>query len=409
MPLYSYKAADFSGKVVSSVIEAESEEGVVSILQDQGMLPVRISKVSKKTSKTPHFLSIDVKTFYQRVTSKDVMHFTQDLTALLDAGLPVDRSLKILVEAAENKSFKAVVNDMLSAIEGGIDLSEAMGRHPKAFSEFYVNMVKAGEAGGVLNRVLDRLGQFLETSQELKDYVKTAMVYPIFLLCVGGLSIIVLMTFVIPNFSVIFADMGSAIPWSTKMLLTLSDLFRKYWWAGILAFVGIYFLLVWYLKTPEGKLKFDAIKIKMPVTGDLVKKMEVGRISRTLGTLMDSGVPILEAILLVKDIVNNRIIARSMEDIYDKVKEGERLSLPLTQVKIFPSMAIHMIKVGEETGNLSGMLLKVADNYDKLVKNLVKRVVSLIEPVMILFMGVIIGSIVVSMLMAIFSMNEISI
>ena len=406
MPLYSYKAAGGSGKVLSSVIEAEDETAAAALLQESGLLPIRIWPASQKISKASGFFSTDIKSFFQKVSLKDVMFFTQDLTALIEAGLPLDRSLKILFEATENPKFKEIVKEILKAIEGGIDLSEAMGKYPKVFSNFYVNMVRAGEVGGVLNKVLERLGVFLETSQELKDFVKSAMIYPLFLLGVGGLSIIVLMTYVIPNFSVIFADMGDAIPWSTKMLLNMSAAFRSYWWVMILIVGIVAFSISRSLKSKKGRVRFDALKLKLPLIGDLIKKIEVGRITRTLGTLIESGVPILDAIALVKDIVDNKTIAGSMTQIYEKVKEGERLSQPLADMDIFPSLAIHMIKVGEETGNLSGMLLKVANNYDKVVKNLVKKVVSLMEPVMILAMGVVIGSIVVSMLMAIFSMND---
>ncbi|WP_321491555.1 type II secretion system F family protein [uncultured Desulfobacter sp.] len=408
MPLYAYKAVDPSGKVSNSVIEAGSEKDAVNLLQNAGLMPIRISVSSQKESKVSGLLSIDILSFFQRVSPKDVMHFTQDLTALLEAGLPVDRSLGILLEATESLKFKETIKDILKAIEGGVSLSEALGRHPKVFSDFYINMIKAGEAGGILSRVLERLGIFLETSQELKDYIKSAMIYPLFLLGVGGLSIIVLMTYVIPNFSVIFADMGDAIPWSTKLLLDASHAFRSYWWVGIIVVACIYIILRKLLKSPKGKIRFDALKMKLPFVGDLIRKIEVGRISRTLGTLIESGVPILNAIILAKDIVSNQIITRAMDGIYNKVKEGENLSHPLSQTDIFPSLAIHMIRVGEETGNLSGMLLKLSDNYEKVVKNLVKRIVSLMEPVMILIMGVVIGSIVVSMLMAIFSMNDIS-
>jgi general secretion pathway protein F len=334
------------------------------------------------------------------------MQFTEDLTALLNAGLPVDRSLTILVDATQNHVFKDIVKDILKSIESGSDLSEAMARHPKIFSKFYVNMIKAGEAGGILEDVLERLGLFLSSSQELKDYIKSAMVYPLFLLFVGGISIIILMTFVIPKFSVIFADMGSALPLSTRILLIASDIFRVYWWALIIAGIVFVFGLIQYLKTPKGQIQFDILKIKMPVIGDLIKKIEVGRITRTLGTLINSGVPILQSILLVRDIVNNKLIADSMDETYDRVKEGERLSVPLSLNHIFPPLAVHMIKVGEETGNLAEMLLKIADNYEKIVKNLVKRAISLLEPLMILMMGIVVGFIVISMLMAIFSMND---
>lgn len=407
MPLFSYKAIDdSSGKIINAVMEAESESVIVSRIQESGMIPIRITQTSKQNSKTKSILSFDIKNIFGRISSKDVMHFTQDLTALLEAGLPVDKSLKILVDASENPRFQSVVEEILKAIEGGIDLSEALGRHPKIFSDFYKNMVKAGETGGILDKVLERLGIFLETSQELKDYIKSALVYPLFLLFVGGISIIVLMTYVIPKFAVIFADLGSAIPLSTRVLLMCSDVFRMYWWAMIIGIGIIIFGGAKYLKTPNGRLKFDYLRINFPLIGDLTQKIEVGRISRTLGTLINSGVPILQAIVLVKDIVNNKVVAASMTDVYEKVKNGERLSVPLYQTKIFPSLAIHMVRVGEETGNLSQMLLKIADNYERVVKNLVKRAVSLMEPVMILLMGVIVGFIVISMLMAIFSMND---
>lgn len=409
MPQYTYKAVNSSGKVIKSFIEAGDEQSAVALLQEAGLLIVRIKEVSQKETGGFRFFSQDISSFFRRVSSKDVMYFTQDLTSLLEAGLPVDRSLGILLEATEKVPFKEIIKEILKAIEGGVTLSEAMGRHPRVFSEFYVNMVKAGEAGGILTQVLERLGVFLETSQELKEYITSAMIYPLFLLGVGGLSIIVLITYVIPNFSVIFADMGNAIPWSTKLLLDLSSVFRSYWWVMVLALIIGYVAVSRYIRSQKGRLRFDLLKMRLPLTGNLIRKIEVGRITRTLGTLTESGVPILEAIVLVKDIVHNRIIAGAMDGIRDRVKEGERLSQPLGQMDIFPPLAIHMIQVGEETGNLSGMLLKVADNYDKAVKNLVKRLVSLMEPMMILFMGVVIGSIVVSMLMAIFSMNDMSI
>lgn len=406
MPLYSYKAVAPDGKVSQSVMEADSESSVATHLQQSGLIPMRIALASKRAASIGNLLSFDIRTIFQRVSSKDVMHFTQDLGALLEAGLPVDRSLHILVEATGNPKFKSIIREMMKAIEGGIDLSEAMSRHPKIFSEFYVNMVRAGEAGGILEKVLERIGSFLETSQELTDYIRSAMIYPLFLLFVGGISIIIMMTFVIPKFSVIFTDMGSALPWSTRVLLITSDLFRHYWWALIIGGILFVFAAARYLKTARGRGRYDRLKIRVPVIGDLVRKIEVGRISRTLGTLIDSGVPILQSLVLVKGIVGNQIVSKAMGEIYDRVKEGERLSVPLTRTDIFPPLAVHMIKVGEETGNLSGMLLRVADNYEKTVKNLVKRVTSLIEPVLILLMGVVVGFIVISMLLAIFSMNN---
>jgi len=406
MAIYTYKATDTTGKIVKGTLEAEGEKGVVAGLQDMGYIPIRVSLAGGERKRFDFDLSKDILSIFKRISTKDVMMFTQDLSSLLEAGLPVDRALSILIDVAEKEKFKGVVGDVLKAVQGGSYLSDALAKFPKVFSTFYVNMVRAGEAGGVLEAVLGRLGVFLENSQDLKDYIKSAMVYPIFLVFVGGISIIVLLTFVIPKFSIIFSDMGQAIPLSTRLLLGFSEVLRKYWLVILGGLGVIYFFLRQYMMTPAGRLRGDQYKMDFPICGELVKKVEVARFARTLGTLTRSGVPILQAINLVKDIIGNRVIARSMGEVYERVKEGERLSKPLSETGIFPSLAIQMITVGEETGRLDEMLLRVAENYEKVVRNMVKRFVSLLEPAMILAMGLVVGFIVISMLMAIFSMNE---
>ena len=406
MVTYSYKAADSTGKIVTGVLEADEEKKVAAELQTRGLIPIRITQAKGNGRRLGLNVSEQFLGLFHRVSSKDVMVFTQDLATLLEAGLPVDRALSLLIESAEKEQFKMVVNDILKTVQGGGYLSDALARHPKAFTSFYVSMVRAGEAGGVLEAVLSRLGEFLESAQELKDYIKSAMVYPIFLVGVGGLSIIVLLTFVIPKFSIIFSDMGQTIPLSTQFLLGISHLLQSYWWA-ILAVLGTgYYFLRKYLKTPAGRLKFDRKKMNFPVVGELIKKIEVARFARTLGTLTKSGVPILQALTLVKDILENRVISAAMENVYTRVKEGDRLSKPLRDTGIFPPLAIQMITVGEETGRLDRMLLRVAESYEKMVRNMVKRLISLLEPTMILLMGLVVGFVVVSMLMAVFSMNE---
>ena len=406
MTTYSYKAADSAGKIVTGTLEADEEKKAAAQLQTLGLIPMRIIQAKGNgkglaSNLGEHFLSL-----LNGVSSKDVMVFTQDIATLLEAGLPVDRALSLLIESAEKKPFKMVVGDILKTVQGGGYLSDALAKHPKAFTSFYVSMVRAGEAGGVLEAVLSRLGEFMESSQELKDYIKSAMVYPVFLVGVGGLSIIILLTFVIPKFSIIFSDMGQSIPLSTQILLGISELLQSYWWAILGVLGAAYFFLRKYLKTPAGRLKFDRKKMKFPVVGDLVKKIEVARFARTLGTLTKSGVPILQALMLVKDIVGNRVISAAMENVYARVKEGDRLSKPLRDTGIFPPLAIQMITVGEETGKLDRMLLRVAESYEKMVRSMVKRLISLLEPTMILLMGLVVGFVVVSMLMAVFSMNE---
>jgi len=406
MPTYIYKATDSSGKIVNGSLEADGEKGVVAELHDMGFIPIRIA-LSKGSGKALDVdISKQISSLLKGVSGKDILAFTQDLSTLLESGLPVDRALSILIEAAEKEKVKEVVGDILKTVQGGGYLSDAMAKHPKVFSTFYVNMVKAGEAGGVLESVLGRLGAFLESSQELKDYIKSALVYPLFLVFVGGASIIILLTFVIPKFSVIFSDMGQAIPFSTRFLLDLSEVLRSYWWVILGGLGAIVFFLRRYFTTRAGRLRLDRNKLSFPVVGGLVRKIEVARFARTLGTLTKSGVPILQALVLVKDIIGNRVIAKSMEEVYDKVKEGDKLSKPLSDSGIFPSLAIQMITVGEETGKLDSMLLRVAENYEKMVKDTVKRFISLLEPAMILAMGLVVGFVVISMLMAIFSMNE---
>jgi len=406
MPTFAYKATDSSGKVVNGLLEADAEKGVVSELHSMGLIPIRITASGGRSS----LLDLDVigriTALFNSFSGKDLLLFTQDLATLLEAGLPVDRALATIIDAADKERVKEVTGDILKAVQGGGYLSDALARHPDIFSTFYVNMVKAGEAGGVLESVLARLAEFLESSQELRDYIKSAMVYPAFLVAVGGLSIIILLTFVIPKFSVIFSDMGQTIPVTTRFLLGLSDILRSYWWAILAVLAGLGLLFRRYVNTPEGRLRMDQKKLDFPVVGDLVRKIEVSRFARTLGTLANSGVPILQAIRLVREIMTNQVIARSMDTVYDRIKEGDRLSKSLRVAGLFPSLAVQMITVGEETGRLDAMLLKVADNYEKMVKALVKRLIGLLEPAMILAMGLIVGFVVISMLMAIFSMNE---
>jgi type II secretion system protein F len=406
MPLYVYKGINGSGKVASGALEAKEEKAVVAELHKMGLIPIRVTP-SKKTG---NLLDLDfskyARAIFKGVSSKDVMVFTQDLAVLLEAGLPVDKALSIMINAAEKASLKDMVGDILKAVQGGGYLSDALSRHPRLFSTLYINMVRAGEVGGVLETVLERLGSFLESSQDLKDYIKSSLVYPIFLVLVGGISIIIMLTFVIPKFSIIFADMGGSIPLATRFLLGLSKILTGYWWLMLAVLGAAFFLLSRYLRTPKGRLRLDQYKMDLPVSRDLVRKIEVARFARTLGTLTQSGVPILQALSLVKSIMVNQVIARFMEQVYERVKKGERLSTPLTDMEIFPSLAIQMITVGEETGRLDGMLLRVAENYEKMVKTTVKRFVNLLEPVMILVMGLVVGFIVISMLMAIFSVNE---
>ena len=406
MTLYSYKATDPSGKIVNATVEAPDEMKVADKIHAMGYIPIRIIPAGKQSKALRYDVSDFVFYIFKRISNKDVILFTQDLSSLLEAGLPFDRALSILLQVTEKERFKEVISDVLKIVQGGGYLSDALARHPKVYSGFYVNMVRAGEAGGVLEDVLRRLGIFLENTQDLKDYIKSALVYPVFLLFVGGISVIILMTFVIPKFSIIFSDLGQAMPLSTTLLLGFSEILRSFWWVILGGMVAVYFVFHRFKTTASGRLTVDRYKFNLPVFGELVKKIEVARFARTLGTLIRSGVPILKALDLAKDIIVNKVMANSMTQIHTRVKEGERLSKSLEDTKIFPSLAVQMITVGEETGKLEEMLIRVAENYEKIIRNMIKRLISLLEPAMILGMGLVVGFIVISMLMAIFSMND---
>ncbi|MHB8773145.1 MAG: type II secretion system F family protein [Syntrophales bacterium] len=406
MATFSYKATDPSGRVVNGTLEAAEEREAIASLQRMRYIPIRISPAKNSRLGLDVDLSKRIASFFTRVSTKDVVVFTQDLSTLLEAGVPVDRALAILIDVAENARFKEIIRDILKSVQGGSYLSNALAKYPRVFSSFYVSMVRAGEAGGVLDDILKRLGAFLESAQDFKDYLKSAMVYPTFLVFVGGVSIIVLLTFVLPKFSLIFSDMRQAIPVSTKVLLAISAALQAYW-PIILASLGAgYYALGRYLKTPAGSLRFDRTQLHFPLVGELVRKIEVARFARTLGTLAQSGVPILQALHLVQGIIGNQVIAGMLGNVYNRVKEGERLSRPLSEIAVFPSLAIQMITIGEETGRLGEMLVRVAENYEKAARDTIRRLVSLLEPAMILGMGIVVGFIVISMMMAIFSMNE---
>jgi len=406
MPVFSYKAVDPSGKVIRQIMETADEKEVVTKLQDMGCIPIRIHAGGGAKLGLGLYRPENIRLFFNRISNRDVMLFTQDLASLLEAGLPLDRTLSILMDVVDRDQFKEVIGEIKKAVQAGSDFSDALAGYPRVFSAFYVNMVRAGEAGGVLDAVLQRLSIFLQSSQELKEYITSALVYPLFLVCVGGLSIIVLMTFVIPKFSIIFADLGQAVPLSTRFLLAVSALLRAYWWVLGGLGTGFYLLFRRYLRTPAGRITFDRLKLRLPLVGDLIRKIEVARFTRTLGTMINSGVPILDALRLVKGIIGNQVIAQSLWEIHERVKKGEKLSRSVGNSNTFPALAVQMITVGEETGRMDEMLLRVADNYEKMVRNIVKRLISFMEPAMILMMGLVVGFIVISMLMAVFSMND---
>jgi general secretion pathway protein F len=394
MAVFSYRGTNAQGTILEGAIEAADEQAAIERLKNSNIIPIKIF-VPGKGLKTR---------FSLRSHSGDLLNFTTELASLLEAGLPLDRSLNILAGISDNKDKQALIQSILRSIREGNSFSDALQKHPRMFSRLYINMIKAGEAGGVLPIVLEKLTEFLESAQELREQVLSSMIYPIILVSTGGLSIIILLTYVLPKFSVIFSEMGSSLPLATQLLLSFSRGLKNYWWIALILLFLSWFLFRTYVKSEQGRYRWDGIKLKL--LGDIIRKLETARFCRTLGTLIKSGVPLLQALRNSRDVISNQAIASALETVSQGVKEGKGMALPLAAAGVFPPLALSMIKVGEETGQLDSMLLKTAAVYEKSLRVSIKRFISFLEPAMILGMGLVIGFIVLSMLMAIFSITD---
>ena len=405
MAFFRYKAVTPEGKVVEGTLEAVDQETVLARLQEQGQLPIKVSS----SEETGGLLSREIRLPWQRkkVPQRDLLIFTQELSTLVKAGLTLDRSLSVLSDLTENDYLAEVVRELLSEIRGGKALSDALSAYPQVFPKVYVNMVRAGEVGGALDQILERLEAYLEGADELRSYLISSMIYPCILIVVATGSIIAMMTVVIPQFADIFENAGAPVPLPMQVLLVLSGFMTGFWWLILLVIGGGGYWIYSRLKTEEGRLKWDRQLLKLPVFGPVLQKLEVSRFSRTLGTLLQSSVPLIQSINLVKEIVENQAIASTMESIKSGVKKGEGLTRPIREAEIFPPFALHLLAVGEETGRLDDMLVQIADSYDRDLKRSLQRLVALLEPAIILVMGLIIGVMVVSMLYSIFSINDV--
>jgi len=398
VPVFTYRATTREGAIVEGVVDAPDERAATERLKNSGVIPLKVGSTEQGKKKP---FQISVRIGRQR---DQVLTFTTELSSLLGAGLPLDRSLNILGEISVDREMKVVISEILRSIREGGSFSDALQKHPSLFPTIYVNMVRAGEAGGVLDTVLDQLNEFLESAKELKDSVVSAMIYPAILVLTGGISIIVLMTYILPRFSVIFDELGGSLPLATKMLLAVSSFLSSFWWLFLLAAAGLVIGLRSFIRTKEGRYARDRLLLRL--TGEIIRKFETARFARTLGTLIKSGVPMLLALVNAKDVISNRVIAQSIDAVTKGAREGRGIAVPLAQTNAFPQLALSMIKVGEETGQLDVMLLKVAQTYEKSLRTEIRRFMGVLEPAMILIMGAVIGFIVISMLMAIFSITE---
>lgn len=402
---FTYRATTSDGHIVDGFMEGPEEFFVASKLQELGLIPIRIS-VNDVAQEATRGLTLGFS--LKKVGRGELLAFTKEMSSLLRAGVPLDRGLRILIEnISSEKVFSKVLGEVLRDVVGGSSLADAVGAHPKVFSRLYVNMVRSGESSGTLETTLERLAEFLERSHEIRGQVTSALVYPAFLTFVSGVSIIILLLFVIPKFASTFSDIGVSLPMSTEFLLALSHVVVQYWWLIVFLILMMVFSCRYYINTPSGKFAWDNLKLRLPVIGGLVQRIEVARFARTLGTILNGGVPILESLGIVREVAINSVIVETIGGLQVKVKRGESIGGSLKGNPFIPSLAVEMISVGEETGRLPEILIEIADTFDKQVSEYVKRLLSLLEPSLILFMGLIVGGIVVSMLLAIFSINEI--
>lgn len=403
MPIFNYVATDAQGKQVKGAVEADSQALAISRVREMHYFPTRVTEQKAKAKSAPGKggalqFQIKIPGLTDRVGAKQLTPFTRQLSTLIDAGLPLIRSLSVLRKQMKPGALRDTLETVSQDVEGGSTFSEALAKHPRAFSKLFVNMVKAGEVGGVLDVVLQRLAEFTEKSMALRRKIKGAMIYPLVVICViiGVLAII--FRFVIPTFVEMFEGIGHELPGPTLFLISIHDFIRTP--QALLIPVGIIvFIILFQLikKTKKGGLVIDKIKLKLPLFGSLAQRIVVSRFSRTLGTLISSGVPILQALSITKETAENAVISQAVSNVHDSIREGETIAGPLEESGAFPPLVTSMITVGEETGNLDQMLAKVADTYDEEVDVAVAGLASTMEPLLIVIMGLIVGFVVIAL------------
>ena len=422
MPKYDYVALDNRGKETKGTVEVASQNEAIGRVKEMGLFPTKIVEIEKGQYKKSSQkrtgsasraggkkggalnINLSIPGLGGKVKPKVLTAFTRQLATLVDAGLPLLRGLRVLEKQERSGVLKKVLGELALSIEGGSTFSEALAQHPKVFNRLFVNMIKAGELGGVLEVVLKRLAEFSEKAQKIKGKVKAALFYPVAVLIVAVGILILLMVMVVPKFKEVFAGMGVKMPWFTTFVLKISDAIRLHILStlGVVVVVVILFMLA--IKTKIGRYVWDKVKLKMPVLGPVISRVSIARFTRTLGTLVSSGVPILQALTIVKETAGNVIISNAIAGVHESVKEGETITAPLEASGVFPPMVVSMVDVGEQTGALPEMLLKISDNYDEEVDNAVASMTSLLEPIMIVFLAVMVGSIVIAMFLPLIAM-----
>ena len=408
MALFAFDAVRQSGDPVSAQLEAASEAEAVERVREQGLILLRIQTAAAAAiSSHEKKLGTFARLFATRKVSREqVVAFTRDLANLISAGLPLDRAFELLVGLADSGPQASLLQELRDRVRSGQALSQALGDHPKQFDRLFVNMVRAGEASGTLGPVLERISEFQERSAELRSSVQSALLYPIVLVAVAIVAVMTMIFFVVPKFETTFRQFGKALPPATENLLAISHWFREDGWMLVIGAAALFILIRGRLRTPLGRLNWDRRKLTLPILGDLFAKIEVARLARTLGTLLGNGVSLLPALTIVKDTVDNRALANSLEGVLVRLKAGQGFARPLMETGLYPKLAVHMVAVGEETGKLDSMLLKVAEVYDLEVNTTLKRALGLLEPVLILTLAVVVGGIIFALMSALLGLTE---
>jgi len=405
MPVYEYTALDAKGKTKSGIIDAEGASAARQKLRSSGIFPVSISETQEVVKEsTPQ--ALDLSRFFTRIKPAEIAMMTRQLTTLISAGFPLVSALDALLPQTKSKGFKRILAKIKDSIVEGNSFAQALSQYPGTFSQLYVNMVRAGETSGTLEIVLDRLADITEKQQDLKNRIQTALAYPIFMCFIGILVLFVLLTYIVPNITSIFAEMNQVLPAPTRLLIFLSGFFRLYWWIILGALLAAAVTLHRAKKTEKGRYWFDKIILSLPAFGVLARKLAVARFTRTLGSLLENGVSMLIALEIVKNITGNQLIADTVENAAQGVSKGQGLGDALSEGQTFPQLAIQMVQVGEQSGELEAMLNKVADVFEKEVETSIMRLTSYMEPLMILLMGSVVGFIVLSICLPIFEMNQ---
>jgi general secretion pathway protein F len=399
---FHYRAVAADGKLRSGVITAESSRTVARELIRQGLTPVYVGFEDKKSAalKMPSL---------SNARRRDVLFFTQELSTLLNSGVPLDRALSITSELTTRQQFRTIVLDILRSIKGGKSLADALALHPTYFSELFINMVRAGEASGSLGTIFERLSEFERSRDELRSYIVSSMIYPSLLALVGVGSIFVILNFVVPRFATIFDDSRMKIPLPTLIMLQASHIVQDWWWLVALVLTGAISGFRFYIGTPAGRFWWDTNRLKLPILGDALQKAETSRFARAMSTLVGNSVPLVQSLSISAGILFNSRMAGSLKEVAQGVKRGEGISQPLARTKMFPPLASHLLTVGEETGKLDVMFARMADIYEEETRASIKRFTAIFEPIVILVMGVIVGALVLSMLIAITSINDVAI